>query len=175
MGQLQHQEAFTSGGWWHNSAILAATGDGIAKEEVRAWEGWWNELVVSLVELSMAQRDTLKILLTGRSVKGFSELIQRIVATRNLEFDMICLKPEVGPDGEKIQNTKQFKTMFLSKVMDTYVHVEDLKIYEDRLGHVHAFEQFFQEYNERMLKAGRREMRVDIVQVASLTVGPCSR
>lgn len=175
MGQLQHQEAFTNGGWWHNSAILAATGEGVAKEEARAWEGWWNELVVSLVELSMAQKDTLKVLLTGRSVKGFSELIQRIVATRNLEFDMICLKPEAGPEGEKIQNTKQFKTTLLSKMMDTYVHAEDLKIYEDRLGHVHAFEQFFQEYNEGMLKAGRREMRVDIVQVASLTVSPCLR
>ena len=75
----------------------------------------------------MAQRDTLSILLTGRSQRGYSGLIQRMLAAKKLDFDMICLKPETGPDGERIANTKQFKTILLAKVMDTYVHAEDLK------------------------------------------------
>ncbi|RPB29451.1 hypothetical protein L211DRAFT_776258 [Terfezia boudieri ATCC MYA-4762] len=169
LGQLQNIDAFVHGGWWHDSRLLAATGEGVEKEEARAWEGWWNELIVSLVELSMAQKDTLTILLTGRSVKGFSRLIEQMVAAKKLEFDMICLKPEVGPEGENIKNTKDFKTMLLGKIMDTYVHAEDLKIYEDRIAHVHAFENFFREYNERITKAGRRPVAVDVVQVAALT------
>ena len=56
--------------------------------------------------------------------------MQRIVASKKLDFDMICLKPNVGPDGEKIQNTKVFKTMFLAKLMDIYIHAEDLKYVE---------------------------------------------
>lgn len=169
IGQLQNIDIFVNGGWWHDSRMLAATGEGVEKEEARAWEGWWNEHIASLVELSMAQKDTLTILLTGRSVKGFSGLIQQMVAAKKLEFDMICLKPEVGPEGEKIRNTKDFKTTLLSKVMDTYVHAEDLKIYEDRIAHVHAFENFFREYNERIARAGRRPVATDVVQVAALT------
>ncbi|KAF8461122.1 hypothetical protein BDZ91DRAFT_388243 [Kalaharituber pfeilii] len=169
LGQLQHPDIFFNGGWWHDSTILAATGEGIEKEEQRAWEGWWNEHIVSLVELSMAQKDTLRILLTGRSVKGFSELIQRMVDAKKLEFDIICLKPEEGPEGEKIANTKDFKTTFLTKVMDTYVHTEDIKVYEDRIGHVHAFERFFSEYNATITKTGRKPLIADVVQVAALT------
>lgn len=46
VGKLQTQECFGSGGWWHDRRILAATGDGIEKEEPKAWKGWWNEQVV---------------------------------------------------------------------------------------------------------------------------------
>ena len=46
IGKLQSQDCFGGGGWWHDERILAATGDGLEKEEPRAWEGWWNEQVV---------------------------------------------------------------------------------------------------------------------------------
>ena len=46
IGKLQSQECFGSGGWWHDERILAATGEGLEKEEPKAWEGWWNEQVV---------------------------------------------------------------------------------------------------------------------------------
>ena len=46
IGQLQNQDVFVNGGWWHDSAILAATGEGEEKEEPRAWKGWWNEQIV---------------------------------------------------------------------------------------------------------------------------------
>lgn len=44
--QLQNQDAFTGGGWWHDVRILEATGQGLALEEPRAWQGWWNETIV---------------------------------------------------------------------------------------------------------------------------------
>ncbi len=46
VGKLQQQECFGKGGWWHDERILAATGEGLEKEEPKAWEGWWNEQVV---------------------------------------------------------------------------------------------------------------------------------
>ena len=46
VGYLQTQESFANGGWWHDNHILEATGQGIEKEEPRAWDGWWNEQIV---------------------------------------------------------------------------------------------------------------------------------
>lgn len=47
---LQTQDCFTNGGWWHDQHILEATGQGTKKEEPKAWEGWWNENIVCLIE-----------------------------------------------------------------------------------------------------------------------------
>ena len=54
IGLLQTQDCFTNGGWWHDQNILGATGEGVEKEEPRAWDGWWNEqiVVVDILETS---------------------------------------------------------------------------------------------------------------------------
>lgn len=114
-------------GWWHDPRFLAATGKGLETEEGRAWEGWWNEKIVSLVDLSSKQKDALTILLTGRSVKGYSGLIQRMVASKNLEFEVITLKPETGPNSEHLRSTILFKCMFLEDVLNTYPDVEEVR------------------------------------------------
>lgn len=133
VGQLASPNLFVNGGWWHDSSILAATGEGADKEEPRGWKGWWNENIVSLVELSMQQKDALVVLLTGRSEQGFSELIKRIVRSRNLNFDMVCLKPSVGPTGQKFNSTMEFKQALLKEIVYTYQEAEDIRIYEDRV------------------------------------------
>lgn len=46
VGYLQTEESFVNGGWWHDQHILEVTGQGIEKEEARAWDGWWNEQIV---------------------------------------------------------------------------------------------------------------------------------
>ena len=46
IGLLQAEDVFVNGGWWHDDRILGATGQGVEKEEPRAWEGWWNENIV---------------------------------------------------------------------------------------------------------------------------------
>src|SRR5208282_5803933 len=97
IGFLQTQDTFANGGWWHDSRMLAATGEGVQKEEPRAWEGWWNEQIVQLIKLSVDQKDALSVLLTGRSEDGFSELIKRMIRSRGMDFDMIVLKPKAGP------------------------------------------------------------------------------
>ena len=124
---------FANGGWWHDTSILAATGEGFEKEEPRAWQGWWNESIVELVELSMAQKDALTVLLTGRGEIAFQQLIRTMVASKKLDFDMICLKPAMGPDGTHFSSTQHFKQTLLRKLVHTYGAAEKLLIYEDRL------------------------------------------
>ncbi|KAF1837998.1 hypothetical protein BDW02DRAFT_576723 [Decorospora gaudefroyi] len=169
MGQLGAPDMFLNGGWWHDSSILAATGEGIAKEEPRGWQGWWNEQIVELVESSMAQKDALSVLLTGRSESNFADLIKRIARSKRLDFDMVCLKPGVGPAGQKFRNTMDFKQELLKDIVYTYKDAENLKIYEDRVKHTKGFRDFFFQFNEDLMRAQnhalRRPITTEVIQV----------
>lgn len=173
IGHLSGPHAFAHGGWWHDPRILAATGEGLAKEEARAWEGWWNEKIVELVRLSMKQRDALCVLLTGRAEAGFGELVKRIAASKGLEFDMVCLKPAVGPAGERFDSTMHFKQVFLRRLMETYKGAEEIRIYEDRPKHVKGFRDFLNDYNNRAKHAGpnapRPPIQAEVIQVADFS------
>ncbi|OBS22156.1 hypothetical protein FPOA_08492 [Fusarium poae] len=175
IGTLSNQETFVNGGWWHDSRILAATGKGIEVEEKRAWEGWWNEKIVDLVRLSMQQKDALCVLLTGRSEKGFAELIQKMVTAKGLEFDMIGLKPSVSPTNQKFQSTMHFKQLFLGGLMETYKQAEEIRVYEDRPKHTKGFRDFFAEFNRQQNTARTRgPILAEVIQVAdcSTTLDP---
>ena len=127
LNNLQSPNWLANGGWWHDPRVLAATGDGLEVEEKRAWEGWWNEHIVALVKLSMEQKDALTVLLTGRSIKGFAPLIQRIVKSKGLEFDLVVLKPDILPDGKKAEHTIAFKCAFLEELLNTYSLAQELR------------------------------------------------
>ncbi|KAJ4365787.1 hypothetical protein N0V83_008408 [Neocucurbitaria cava] len=170
IGQLCAPDMFLNGGWWHDSGILAATGEGLEKEEPRAWAGWWNEDIVTLVEASMAQKDALSVLLTGRGEANFGELIKRIARSRKLAFDMVCLKPAIGPAGQKFRSTMEFKQELLKDIVYTYKDAESLKIYEDRVKHTKGFRDFFFQFNQDLMnaksQASRKPISTDVIQVA---------
>lgn len=147
---LQGQEFMTTGGWWHNPDILAATGKGLEEEEKTAWAGSWNEKIVELVHLSMEDKDALSVLLTGRSESGFSSLIKRMLAAKGLEFDMVCLKPTVSPAGETFSSTMHFKQALLRDIVFTYSQATEIRIYEDRIKHVKAFRDYFSDLNRSL-------------------------
>ena len=145
---LQSNETFINGGWWHDPRILEATGNGIAREEPNAWDGWWNEQIVckeilvavvtnrskvDLVSLSMKQTDTLTVLLTGRGEDNFADLIKRMVTSKKLLFDMICLKPQAGPNNETFGSTMIYKQALLKDLVHTYKNADEIKVYEDRV------------------------------------------
>ena len=132
LGALQSLDLISTGGWWHDSNILASTGKGIEEEEPRAWEGWWNESIVDLVRLSMEEDDALSVLLTGRKESAFARLILRMVKAKKLEFDMVCLKPEVGPSNQRLTSTMMYKQELLKDLVFTYSDAEEVRIYEDR-------------------------------------------
>lgn len=168
IGFLQSLESFTNGGWWHDPALLAATGEGMEKEETRAWNGWWNEQIVRLVELSMEQKDALTVLLTGRSENGFADIIRRMVGSKKLEFDLICLKPEVGPNSERFSTTMEFKQTFLQDLVLTYEQADEIRVYEDRVKHVKGFRDFFEDLNRslQVVPAPRKPINAEVIQVA---------
>jgi uncharacterized membrane protein YgcG len=170
IGVLSNQETFVNGGWWHDNRILASTGEGLEKEEPRAWEGWWNEKIVELVHLSIKQPDALCVLLTGRSEHGFGELVKRMVASKGLEFDMVSLKPKVSPTNQRFSSTMQFKQLFLTALVETYTKANEIKVYEDRPKHTKVFREFFAEYNRRQnIHPTRGPLTADVVQVADIS------
>ncbi|KAI9800236.1 MAG: hypothetical protein M1825_004220 [Sarcosagium campestre] len=118
----------------------------------------------------MQQKDALTILLTGRSEPGFASLIKRMAASRKLEFDMVCLKPQVGPNNQKFRTTMHFKQTLLEEILFTYKSAEDIRVYEDRVKHVQAFREFFANLNRNLAKPGavkeREPFTAEVVQVA---------
>lgn len=88
---------------------------------------------VELVRLSMQQQDALTVLLTGRAEKGFGDLIQKMAKSRQLEFDLIVLKPKSGPSNEKLGSTMKYKQAFLEYMIKTYHVADEIRIYEDRV------------------------------------------
>lgn len=80
----------------------------------------------------MQQKDALNVLLTGRSESGFAELLKRMVTSKKLDFDLVCLRPEVGPLNQKFASTAKFKTAFLEDMIRTYREAHEIRIYEDR-------------------------------------------
>ena len=80
----------------------------------------------------MRQEDVMTVLLTGRAQNAFTDTVRRMVAAKKLEFDMICLKPTIGPNGQRFTSTQLFKQALLRDVMFTYKEIEEVKIYEDR-------------------------------------------
>ncbi|KAL8854041.1 MAG: hypothetical protein Q9221_001164 [Calogaya cf. arnoldii] len=180
IGSLQTQECFVNGGWWHDPHILAATGQGIEIEEPRSWDGWWNEQIVDLVELSIKQNDVLTVLLTGRGEDNFAQLIKRIVASKNLAFDMICLKPQAGPNNQIFTTTMNYKQAILQDLVYTYKNADEIRIYEDRVNHTRAFREYFESFNKMLLNSStpamRKPLTAEVIQVTetNTTLDPVS-
>ncbi|KAI5466454.1 hypothetical protein BGZ63DRAFT_347250 [Mariannaea sp. PMI_226] len=175
IGQLSNQQVFINGGWWHDNRILAATGEGIEKEEPRAWEGWWNDKIIELVRLSVMQKDALCVLLTGRSEHGFADLIGKMAKSKDLDFDMIGLKPRVSPTNQGFSSTMHFKQLFLEALMETYKDAKEIRVYEDRPKHTKGFRDFFAAYNQKQnITPTRGQLIADVIQVVdtSTTLDP---
>ncbi|CAH0037220.1 unnamed protein product [Clonostachys solani] len=175
IGLLSNQDTFVNGGWWHDNRILAATGEGLEKEEPRGWDGWWNEKILELVKLSIKQPDALCVLLTGRSEPKFSSLIKRMIASQDLEFDMVGLKPPVSPTNQRFQSTMHFKQLFLTSLMETYKLADEIRVYEDRPKHTKGFREFFTNYNSQQnAYPSRGPITAEVIQVpdCSTTLDP---
>ena len=81
----------------------------------------------------MKQKDALTVLLTGRAESNFADVLKRMVSSKKLEFDMICLKPQLGPNKQKFLSTMLYKQALLEDLLCTYKDAEEIKVYEDRL------------------------------------------
>lgn len=80
----------------------------------------------------MRQKDALNVLLTGRGEHNFADLIKRIVGSRRLDFHMVCLKPQVGPNNQRFASTMGYKQSLLEELIYTYKEADEIRVYEDR-------------------------------------------
>ena len=119
----------------------------------------------------MDQDDALTVLLTGRGETRFQDIIKRMVTSKKLDFDMICLKPKFGPNGQKFSSTMMYKQMLLEDIIYTYRDAEDIRVYEDRPKHVTGFRDFFEKLNKRIAQGDtpirRNTIAADVVAVAA--------
>ena len=172
IGKLVQPNPFINGGWWHDSSILASTGDGLDKEESRAWQGWWNEEIAASARQSAGQKDVLAVLLTGRAERSFAELVLRMAKSKGLKFDMVCLKPEVTPTNQRVKSTMGFKTQLIQSLLLTYTRAEKIKIWEDRPNHARQFRRVIEDFNRavqnRQYHISRPRVWYDIVDVKTL-------
>lgn len=80
----------------------------------------------------MQQKDALTVLLTGRNQTRFADLIKRMVKSKELDFDMLCLRPAMGPENQSFSSTMFFKQELLKDLALTYGQADEVKMYEDR-------------------------------------------
>ena len=95
-----------------------------------------------------------------------------MVTSKGLEFDLISLKPAVGPSNQRFASTMNFKQMFLTALMETYKHAEEIRIYEDRPKHVKGFRDFLADFNKKQNGNGGQRTRgpilAEVIQVADM-------
>ncbi|KAL9131908.1 MAG: hypothetical protein Q9217_000268 [Psora testacea] len=113
------------------------------------------------------QKDALTVLLTGRGERNFADIIRRMVTSKKLEFDMICLKPEVGPKNQRFSSTMQYKQALLQDLVYTYSEADEIKVYEDRPKQTKGFRDLFTNLNQITFPdMYRKPIKADIIQVA---------
>jgi len=148
---------------FHDPRILAATGKGLEIEEKRAWKGFWNEKLVKISKECFEDPEALTVLLTGRST-AYCDLITRILNSKNLNFDLVVLKPkkERGVNN----STLAFKYAFIDDVLKLGESIEQVEVYEDRAPHRDAFEYYLK--NWRRLKETTTEEHTDGIKEQTL-------
>ena len=52
--------------------------------------------------------------------------------SKGLDFDMVCLKLDVGHHNQPFSSTLQYKQGFLRDLLDCYSQAVEVKLYEDR-------------------------------------------
>jgi hypothetical protein len=139
--------AFVTNGRFHDPRILAATGKGLEIEEKRAWKGFWNEKLVQISKQCFEDPEALTVLLTGRST-AYCDLITRILRSKNLNFDLVVLKPKKERGASN--STLTFKYAFIDDVLKLGKTIDEVEVYEDRAPHRDAFEDYLK--NWRRLK-----------------------
>jgi len=169
VGRLAQPDYFVGGGWWHDPGILAATGEGVEIEEQRGFAEWWNEDVVKAARQSIASEETLTVLLTGRAEAKFQELISRILRSRGLIFDLVCLKPTVTPTNVQVTSTMHYKSELTKSLVYTYKRAQTIRIWEDRPNHVKKFRNLFAEVNGDM-QQGRSPVQRDRIHAVVIPV-----
>lgn len=108
--------------------------------------------------------DAVTVLLTGRSTL-FNDIVNRMLRSRNLHFDLVVLKPK--KERGVSNSTLTFKSAFINDVLHLGESIEEVEVYEDREWHRDAFEDYLKNWR-RFKKAVTDEEEIDGIKIQSL-------
>lgn len=134
-------------GWWRDIRSLQV--DALDSQ----WKGFWNEDIVSQVKQSMLDPTHMTVLLTGRRYHPFHQLIESMLATKGLQFDVVGLRPDPAQVFEQNQfmfnfepnvfaTTMEFKTCFLVHLLQNVPTLKNIVMWDDRTSHISAFRNY---------------------------------
>lgn len=148
INHLRYPNSLANGGWFMNSDILEYS---VLCRKGKD-SGKWNLTVAELVSMSIADENTLCILLTGRSEAQFTRVIEEAMKQFQEDFelsrgfDAVCLKKEQ-------MTTASYKTSLIVSLLDFYSNVNQISIYDDRERHCKMFREFLKNYAETVRPA----------------------
>ncbi|CAO3600767.1 unnamed protein product [Absidia cylindrospora] len=87
-------ENLLGAGFWRDIRSLPQQNDSNSYSTDSEWHGWWNEDVVKEARRAIEDPATLTVLLTGRRAHPFGHRIKHMLSTKNLEFDILGLRPD---------------------------------------------------------------------------------
>ncbi|KAI9272762.1 hypothetical protein BDA99DRAFT_477022 [Phascolomyces articulosus] len=130
-------ENFLGPGWWRDIRSLE-----LGKEaEDSGWREFWNPHILQQARASIKDPNVLTVVLTGRRVHPFHQVLPRMLQAQGLQFDMVCMRPdpEIENDPSVFLSTMDFKQAFILNMLDRVPSLEHIVMWDDRLHHVKRF------------------------------------
>lgn len=140
-------------GWWRDIRSLQLHLD--EDKSNTPWCRYWNEDIVTQVKQSMADPSHLTVLLTGRRYHPFHALMDDILASKGLVFDIVGLRPDPESDAPDYPNglmfnhepnvfetTMHFKTSFIVSILHNFPSLTDIVMWDDRQSHICVFKEY---------------------------------
>lgn len=138
--QLFHPSLLGNLGWWSEPSFLEQSFNDMLSSDDKGQAQFWNAEMIDLAKQSYLSQDTLSIVLTGRKEHLFHELFSKMfIAFGKVHFNATCLRREnVG------SSTIEYKLGVIDSLLDYYSSsLEEITIYDDRLGQIKQFQNYF--------------------------------
>ncbi|KAI9304797.1 hypothetical protein BJ944DRAFT_288351 [Cunninghamella echinulata] len=170
-------------GWWRDIRSLEL--GPIDQLEKTQWKGYWNEDIVQEARRSLADPTIMTVLLTGRRKIPFYSLISRMVKAKQLDFDLLGLRPDpTQEDHDKhvqqtsspsdnhhqnkkrdcivygansiFMNTMDFKQCFILNLLHNIPSLTAVTMWDDRLPHVKKFNFYLEQLiDNKLIQKGK--------------------
>ncbi|CAO3628363.1 unnamed protein product [Cunninghamella blakesleeana] len=132
------------------------------KKEIKDWEGYWNEDIVQQVKLSMKDPNALTVLLTGRRSYPFSPLLEKMLLSKGLLFDIIGCRPDpfflyhdhplmkekkntMIKQKDIFSSTMDFKSCFILNLESKLPSLEEIIMWDDRPSQLPILNRFVEQ------------------------------
>lgn len=138
--QMSYPSLLGNLGWWSEPSFLEQSFKDMLSSDDEEQAQYWNAEMINSAERSYRNQDTLCLVLTGRREHLFHEIFTKMfIAFNKVHFNAACLRREnVG------SSTIEYKLAVIDSFLRYYsASLEEITIYDDRLGQVKQFQNYF--------------------------------